>query len=149
VIISIDNFDRYLCYRYNLPPSPYKERVGNPAGYNRKFVNTNLIFLSTAHQWTDFLDLFKPEGRTDNMTDLYDCRVREWYINAAASPKDMVILLDNSGSMMGQRREIARHVINNLLDTLGNNDYVNVLQFTSVCKEVVPCFADILVQVRQ
>lgn len=61
----------------------------------------------------------------------------------------MLILLDNSGSMMGQRREIARHVINNLLDTLGNNDYVNVLQFTHNCSEVVPCFKNILVQVRR
>ncbi|XP_008471009.1 voltage-dependent calcium channel subunit alpha-2/delta-4-like [Diaphorina citri] len=122
---------------YQADPSLSWQVFGSTTGALRVF---------PAHQWTDFLDLFKPEGRTDNMTDLYDCRVREWYINAAASPKDMVILLDNSGSMMGQRREIARHVINNLLDTLGNNDYVNVLQFTSVCKEVVPCFADILVQ---
>lgn len=60
----------------------------------------------------------------------------------------MLILLDNSGSMMGQRREIARHVINDLLDTLGNNDYVNVLEFTQNCVEVVPCFKDLLVQVR-
>ncbi len=29
--------------------------------------------------------------------DLYDARMRDWYIKAAASPKEIVILLDSSG----------------------------------------------------
>lgn len=38
----------------------------------------------------------------DSQLDLYDCRLREWYVKAAASPKDIVILLDGSGSMTGE-----------------------------------------------
>ena len=30
--------------------------------------------------------------------DLYDGRMRDWYIKAAASPKEIVILLDSSGN---------------------------------------------------
>ncbi|XP_029664841.1 voltage-dependent calcium channel subunit alpha-2/delta-3 isoform X1 [Formica exsecta] len=78
--------------------------------------------------------------------DLFDCRTRSWYIEAATSPKDILILMDTSGSMTGIRREIARHVINNILDTLGNNDFVNIITFSDTVKGVVPCFNDTLVQ---
>ncbi|XP_050454888.1 voltage-dependent calcium channel subunit alpha-2/delta-3 isoform X2 [Cataglyphis hispanica] len=78
--------------------------------------------------------------------DLFDCRTRSWYIEAATSPKDILILMDTSGSMTGIRREIARHVINNILDTLGNNDFVNVITFSDTIRGVVPCFNDTLVQ---
>lgn len=80
-------------------------------------------------------------------TDLFDCRMRPWYVEAASSPKDVVILVDRSGSMTGMRREIARHVVNNILETLGNNDYVNIFTFTNTTEPLVECFDDVLVQV--
>lgn len=78
--------------------------------------------------------------------DLYDCRLRSWYIQAANSPKDIVILIDNSGSMTGQRRDVARHVAESILDTLTSNDFVNIFTFSDEIKEVVECFGDQLVQ---
>jgi voltage-dependent calcium channel alpha-2/delta-3 len=78
--------------------------------------------------------------------DLYDCRLRSWYIQAANSPKDVVILIDNSGSMTGQRRDVARHVVESILDTLTSNDFVNIFTFSDEIKEVVECFGDQLVQ---
>ncbi|KAI2803805.1 Voltage-dependent calcium channel subunit alpha-2/delta-4 [Blomia tropicalis] len=71
--------------------------------------------------------------------DLYDCRVRQWYIQAAASPKDVVILLDTSGSMTGLRRHIALNVVFSILDTLNENDFVIVLMFSNEIKYVSEC----------
>lgn len=48
--------------------------------------------------------------------------------------------------MTGIKKEIARHVVNNILDTLGNNDFVNILSFSEETTEIEPCFKDILVQ---
>lgn len=59
--------------------------------------------------------------------DMYECRSRSWYVQAAASAKDIVILLDVSGSMTGLRKEIARNVVVNILETLTDNDFVQVL----------------------
>lgn len=78
--------------------------------------------------------------------DLYDCRIRHWYIAAANSPKDIVILIDNSGSMMGQKKDIARHIVENILDTLTANDFVNIFTFSDQIEDLIDCFGDRLVQ---
>lgn len=49
------------------------------------------------------------------------------YIQAATSPKDIIIVVDISGSMKGLKLTIAKHTINTILDTLGENDFVNVI----------------------
>ena len=79
--------------------------------------------------------------------ELHDFRTSSWYIDSATSPKDVVILLDSSGSMVGERREIAKSVVSAILDTLGNNDFLNVYKFSDTTEELVPCFKDMLVQV--
>lgn len=93
-----------------------------------------------------FISILALKWRADPV-DIYDCRTRAWYMEAAASPKDVIILVDRSGSMTGQRRDIAKHVVTNILDTLGNNDFVNVMTFADTVEEIVPCFEDSLVQV--
>lgn len=45
------------------------------------------------------------------------------------------------------RREVARHVVHNILDTLGNNDYVNIYTFSNTTEALVECFDGKLVQV--
>ncbi len=49
------------------------------------------------------------------------------YIQAATSPKDIVILLDASGSMTGQRMEIAKATVEKILDTLSDDDFFNII----------------------
>jgi uncharacterized protein with von Willebrand factor type A (vWA) domain len=68
----------------------------------------------------------------------YVCRR---YIQAAAYPKDVVILLDGSGSMKGLRIEIARATVAKILDTLTDDDFFNVIMvcttFSSISDHAV------------
>jgi len=60
----------------------------------------------------------------------YDARFRPWYASAASGPKDIVILLDVSGSMMSNDRiEMARKAAIKVLDTLLYVDYANIVLF--------------------
>ncbi|XP_071960155.1 voltage-dependent calcium channel subunit alpha-2/delta-3-like isoform X2 [Antedon mediterranea] len=72
--------------------------------------------------------------------DEYDCRKRPWYISAATSPKDIVILIDKSGSMLGILLEIAKHTARTIIDTLGDDDFFNVLAFNDTTSYTEPCF---------
>ena len=115
--------------------------------------NHGFLRLYPAAKWryTNYTAKFSDTGAVhhtelDKAIDLYDARLRHWYISAAASPKDMIILLDGSGSMMGQRKEIARNVVLKILDTLTDDDYVSVIRFANGLEPVAPCFGFDLVQ---
>lgn len=95
---------------------------------------------------TGFLRQFPATKWKFDPVDLYDCRMRHWYIGAANSQKDVIILVDNSGSMTGQKKDIARHIVENILDTLTPNDFVNIFTFSNEIRDVIDCFGDTLVQ---
>ncbi|XP_075327902.1 voltage-dependent calcium channel subunit alpha-2/delta-4 isoform X1 [Odontesthes bonariensis] len=82
----------------------------------------------------------------ENGVVTFDSRNRNWYIQAATSPKDVIIVVDVSGSMKGLRLTIAKHTINTILDTLGENDFVNIIAYSDYVRYVEPCFKGILVQ---
>ncbi len=63
--------------------------------------------------------------------DFFDCRLQSWYIMAAASPKDVLVLFDSSGSMTGSRLEIAKKLVESIMDTLSDNDFFNVFTFSN------------------
>lgn len=62
--------------------------------------------------------------------DFYDCRLQSWYMSAATSAKDVLILLDTSGSMTGIRLEIGKKLIEFLFDTFTDNDFFNIITYS-------------------
>uniref|UniRef100_A0A4W6DIJ4 Calcium voltage-gated channel auxiliary subunit alpha2delta 1 n=1 Tax=Lates calcarifer TaxID=8187 RepID=A0A4W6DIJ4_LATCA len=82
--------------------------------------------------------------KTPSKIDLYDVRRRPWYIQGAASPKDMLILVDASGSVSGLTLKLIRTSVSEMLETLSDDDYVNVVYFNTRVKKTA-CF-DHLVQ---
>ncbi|OBS68305.1 hypothetical protein A6R68_03154, partial [Neotoma lepida] len=82
----------------------------------------------------------------ENGVIAFDCRNRKWYIQAATSPKDVVILVDVSGSMKGLRLTIAKQTVSSILDTLGDDDFFNIITYNEELHYVEPCLNGTLVQ---
>eukprot|EP01083_Nonionella_stella_P109493 319343_1 len=74
----------------------------------------------------------------------YDPRFRPWYVSAATGNKDVVILLDMSGSMKSEgRKALAKEAVVSVLNTLGSSSFVNVVAFSDVI--TLSCFGTELV----
>nr|XP_008109711.1 PREDICTED: voltage-dependent calcium channel subunit alpha-2/delta-1 isoform X2 [Anolis carolinensis] len=93
---------------------------------------TGLARYYPASPWVD-------KSRTQNKIDLYDVRRRPWYIQGAASPKDMLILVDASGSVSGLTLKLIRTSVIEMLETLSDDDFVNVVSFNENAQNV-SCF---------
>ncbi|PAA52802.1 hypothetical protein BOX15_Mlig020315g1 [Macrostomum lignano] len=59
--------------------------------------------------------------------DPFDCRNQNWYLMSETYPKDLVLVIDNSGSMMGSGSIMANRTMTEFFATLTANDYFNVL----------------------
>ncbi|CAH8451296.1 unnamed protein product [Heterobilharzia americana] len=59
--------------------------------------------------------------------DFFDCRSQPWYLQASAYPKEMIILIDKSGSMKGRSDILSNATAVEILNTLTDNDYFNVM----------------------
>lgn len=57
-----------------------------------------------------------------------------------------MILLDSSSSMSDKSFELAITTANSILDTLGEDDFVNLITFSDVVTSPVPCFKDKMVR---
>lgn len=106
----------------------FRKNLANYAHVHHQYYGDHLGPLRTfpAHKWR--ISRLEP--------DLFDARTRPWYSAGVATPKDVVILVDSSGSMTGLRREIAKGVVFEILDTLNNNDHFSVLRFSETVTPV-------------
>ena len=133
-----ENLNETFIKNFKNDPSLSWQFFGSSRGFIRIY---------PAAKWKTPSDPYVQSRR--EMPDLYDCRVQQWYIQAAASPKDIVILLDSSGSMTGLRRTIATNVVYSILDTLTEDDYVTVQTFSSVVEYVSPCINQMVQATKQ
>jgi len=70
-------------------------------------------------------------SRTDGRYNSYDPRFRPWYVSAASGSKDVVILMDVSGSMNQEgRMALAQSAVVSVLRTLGQSSKVAVVAFS-------------------
>ena len=61
----------------------------------------------------------------------YDPRFRPWYVAATSGAKNVILMIDVSGSMDGDRLDIAKDAAISVVNTLSNSDFVGVLSFAS------------------
>jgi len=67
----------------------------------------------------------------------YDPRLRPWYVAATSGPKDVVIVIDVSGSMGNNNRmSITKTAVKSVLTTLTINDYVSIVTFQSSSQQL-------------
>ncbi|XP_032665097.1 voltage-dependent calcium channel subunit alpha-2/delta-3 isoform X2 [Odontomachus brunneus] len=132
-IMRSESLDDIFRQNYESDPALSWQYFGSVTGMLRQY---------PAMEWrTSTID-----NDEDAPADLYDCRLRSWFIEAATCSKDMVILMDTSGSMTGMGKTIAKTTVSSILDTLSNNDFVTLLKYSNDTSDMVPCFKDMLIQ---
>ncbi|EFO85929.1 CRE-TAG-180 protein [Caenorhabditis remanei] len=71
--------------------------------------------------------------------DLFDPRFRPWYVNAESVPKDIVFLLDYSGSVKGPTMHLIKITMMYILSTLSPNDYFFGVYFNNHFNPIISC----------
>lgn len=129
MLIWSEELDSVFVKNYKADPALSWQYFGSETGVLRHF---------PAKSWED--------RDTSSSVDVYDCRKRSWYIETATCSKDIVILLDRTGSMFGYLGFLAKLTIKSLLDTFSNNDFFNIYTFSKNVTPLVNCFEGELVQ---
>eukprot|EP00903_Cladosiphon_okamuranus_P021044 g19335.t2 len=69
----------------------------------------------------------------------YDPRIRPWYVAASSGPKDVVIIVDISGSMdKNNRFALATEALNSVLATMNEHTFVNIVLLESESEVLTP-----------
>jgi len=79
-----------------------------------------------------------PQGRESGQCEDFDIRRRPWFVSAMSGPKNIVIIIDVSGSMgwtdgasTKTRMQLAKPAIDKVLDTFTTDDKIGVVKFSS------------------
>ncbi|KAK9758435.1 VWA N-terminal [Popillia japonica] len=131
-----EHLDPIFINNYESDPTLSWQYFGSSTGFLRRY---------PAIAWPPEEMSFVSWGSTEPRS-VYDFRRSTWYVSAATSPKDMMILIDVSNTMSSEKLHIAIETTRAILDTLSNNDFVNVLKIGATTEETIHCFKDVLAQ---
>eukprot|EP00979_Chaetoceros_neogracilis_P005874 scaffold1133_cov294-Chaetoceros_neogracile.AAC.19 len=93
------------------------------------FKCSNLSFLT--HLLPSLLLTAAEKSCNEESNSSYDPRVRPWYVAASSGPKDIILVLDISGSMeIEQRIDKLKLAASRVISTLGIGDYFAVVSFS-------------------
>ncbi|CAB9520529.1 channel subunit alpha-2/delta [Seminavis robusta] len=70
-------------------------------------------------------------ARANETCNAYDPRVRPWYVAGSSGPKNIILLLDTSGSMDGIRLYYLKQAAARIIDTLTVGDRVALVPFST------------------
>lgn len=73
-------------------------------------------------------------GRANNTCGTYDPRIRPWYVAGSSGPKNVVLLLDISGSMDGIRLYFLKQAAIRIIDTLTVGDRIALVPFSTTAQ---------------
>ncbi|CAH0727477.1 unnamed protein product, partial [Brenthis ino] len=126
-----EHLDPLFVNNYEIDPTLSWQYYASSSGFMRRY---------PAMSWPP------EDGYSHHARDFYDFRSSNWFVEAATSPKDLVILIDDSDDMGSSYRRLAKATVSALLDTLGPNDFVNVYRYSDTVSELHPCYTKILAQ---
>ncbi|XP_063616501.1 voltage-dependent calcium channel subunit alpha-2/delta-3 [Cydia splendana] len=126
-----EHLDPLFVNNYEIDPSLSWQYYASSTGFMRRY---------PAMSWPP------EDGYSHHARDFYDFRSSNWFVEAATSPKDLVILLDDSDDLGSSYWRLAKATVSGLLDTLGPNDFVNVYRYSDTVSEIHSCYTKILAQ---
>ncbi|XP_014246185.1 voltage-dependent calcium channel subunit alpha-2/delta-4 isoform X2 [Cimex lectularius] len=127
-----EHLDPVFVNNYEVDPAVSWQYFGSSTGFLRRF---------PAMQW--------PPEESKGNKELHDFRTSNWYVGASTSPKDLAIMMEVSSSMSSNDLELAKLTVKAIINTLGDDDFVNVFTFAETTKELLHCFKDLLVQANE
>ncbi|XP_052757557.1 voltage-dependent calcium channel subunit alpha-2/delta-4 isoform X4 [Galleria mellonella] len=126
-----EHLDPLFVNNYEIDPTLSWQYYASSTGFMRRY---------PAMSWPP------EDGYSHHARDFYDFRSSNWFVEAATSPKDLVILLDDSDDLGSSYWRLAKATVSGLLDTLGPNDFVNVYRYSDTVSEIHSCYTKILAQ---
>ncbi|KAI1700888.1 cache domain-containing protein [Ditylenchus destructor] len=88
-------------------------------------------FIGTYSGLTRIYPGFRWEHNPTYTVDLFDPRFRPWFVGAETAPKDVLFLIDYSGSAKGQHSHLMKMTTMYILSTLSPNDYFGGIWYNS------------------